>query len=141
MKSSVSILALCLALFSSSCLSLSGTDLNGADLRYPVSLSQSIIDVNGAHYTPTTVEKVAHFKREWGHWAMFYDSVSLSSDVDLSKLLNEEIERAGGNGIVNLNFSAKGTGWSWLVSLLLIIPEHVKVTVEGDVIKSAAAEL
>lgn len=134
-------LALCLTVLCSGCFSFSTTKLDGSGLRYPVSFSQSIVGTDGATYTPRETEKLAHFSRSWGHWGWLYDSIPLSSDVQLSEVLHEEIKRANGNGIVNLKITAKGTGWSWLVSLLIIIPEHVKVTVEGDVIRAAAADL
>ena len=124
-----------LAALAPSCLSLASTTLDGSELRYPVSFSKSLIDADGKAYVPTPDEKVAHFERSWSHWGMIYDSIDLSSDENLSAILHEEIEGAGGDGIVNLKVTADGTGFSWLVSLLILFPERVKVTVEGDVVR------
>jgi hypothetical protein len=130
----------CALVCSSGCLSLSSTALHGSDLRYPVSMSKSVVDAAGQIQVPKAAEKVAHFTRDWSHWGWFYGFVSLSSHVDLSAMLNEEIEKAGGDGIVNLKVTAEGSGLSWFISLLIIIPERVDVTVEGDVYKSSAAK-
>ncbi len=122
------------------CLSLSSTTMNGAELRHPVSFSRSFVASDGSVHEPTAAEKVARFERTWTHWGMLYDSIGLSADADLSAILNEEIEQANGDGIVNLTVKAKGTGFSWLVSLLIIVPERVKVTVEGDVFRLSDAQ-
>tara|TARA_R110002072_G_scaffold273219_4_gene433835 strand:+ start:30185 stop:30619 length:435 start_codon:yes stop_codon:yes gene_type:complete len=130
----------CALVCSGGCLSLSSTALNGSDLRYPVSMSKSVVDAAGQIHAPKASARVARFKRDWSHWGWLYGSVSLSSHVDLSAMLNEEIEKAGGDGIVNLKVTAAGSGLSWFISLLIIIPERVDVTVEGDVYKLSDAK-
>lgn len=132
------VLALALVL-APSCLSVSATKMNGADLRHPVSFSRSFVATDGSVRTPTDADKVAHFERSWSHWGMLYDWIGLSSDADLSALLDGEIEKAGGDGIVNLKVGARGSGLSWLTSLLIVFPERVKVVVEGDVFRTGHA--
>lgn len=130
------VLAACALALSTSCISISSTTLDGSDLRYPVSFSQSVVGPDGTPVVPSEV--VGPVEREWTHWGWLYDSVSLSSDEDLSAMLNGAIEELGGDGIVNLRVTAKGTGLTWLTSLLIIFPERVKVTVEGDVVRFPA---
>lgn len=133
-RASAAVLA---ALACTGCLSISVTKMDGAELRYPVSLSSSLIDADGVVHRPLDSHKLASFEHSWGHWGMVYDSISLSSDEDLSALINAEVERVGGDGVVNLRVGAKGTGLAWLTSLLIVFPERVKVTVSGDVVRLA----
>lgn len=137
MKRSFAVILLGLSCLSSAgCLSLAETSLSARDISYPVSMSRSIVDGAGHLYTPRADEKIAHFRREWRHWAMAWGVIPLTSAVDLQGVLEEEIERVAGSGIVNLKFHSHGSGLSWFISLLLIFPESVKVVVEGDVIRT-----
>ena len=132
------VLLLCFLVPAGGCLSVSETKLDGSGLEYPVSMSQSIVDAAGQIYKPTESEVVSHFRREWTHWGWFYGQVSLSSDVELAAVLHEEIEKANGDGVVNLKFQSNASGFSWFVSLLIIFPEWVEVVMEGDVIRRSS---
>lgn len=135
MRSFVAVLPLAAALCTAGCMGTSATILDGAGLRYPVSLSKSIVDGSGRHYTPSEAETVAHFERQWSHWEMFFGKIQLSSDVVLANVLHEEIEAAEGDGIVNLTLRANGSILGMYAALFLVVPTHVTVTIEGDVIR------
>ena len=122
--------------FSTGCLSLASTSLNAKDIAYPVSMSKSIVDKSGKRYTPNESETVGHFVREWRRWEMAWGAIPLGGDASLTEILTEEIERAGGNGVINLTAEATVSWAAMITSLLLIFPESVKVKIEGDVIRT-----
>ena len=122
-------------LFMLACATGADVPLRASQSVYPISLSQSIVDEQGRVYRPRPDEIVGHFKRSWRHWDWLYGYVSINRDVNLSRLVAREVEKRRGDAVVNLR--VRGNFWKtwYLTSLLVIIPESVGVTVEGDVIR------
>ena len=121
------------------CVSVAGTTLSAKELHYPVSLSPAIVDASGAPYTPKGDEILGHFEHSWTHWAMFWGLANLSGPLDLDALLSSEILNLAGNGVVNLTVETTfGPGYM-LLAILPIIPETVRVRVEGDVVRARDA--
>ena len=135
MKERISLLAVCL-FWATGCITVSETTLGAQQIEYPVSLSQSLVDSSGRSYAPAQDEIIAHFKHSWRHWEMAWGTISLTDPVDFSGLLRTEIEQNRGDGIINLTAKVDFGVSYYLTSLLMIFPESIRVTVEGDIVQT-----
>ena len=65
----------------------------------------------------------------------------MSEQVDVARVLQKEIERYGGNGIVNLTVRGDFDFTYYLTALLWMVPESIAITLEGDVVRIPDAPL
>lgn len=123
------LVALC-AVACPSCISADAW-LTASDIEYPISLTGSIIDEQGNVYQPSAVELHGQFKRSWRQWQWFDWDLN---QVSLGAVLEKEIERQGGDGVVNLRVRVVNS-IEYVTAALMIFPTSIRVTVEGDVIR------
>ncbi len=118
-----------------SCATGAETRLRAAESPIPISLSQSIVDEQGVIYRPRPEEIVGHFKRSWRSWDWFYGLVSINGDVNLAKLVAAEVKKRDGDAVINLRVRSNYAKTWYVTSVLVLLPDSVGVTVEGDVIR------
>ena len=125
-----------LAIASSGCLVLSEANLSAKEMQAPVSLSGSYVDPSGRARTPAADEIVAHFHHQWRHWEMAWGMISLSGPFDLEAYLEDQLALHDGDAVVNLTVQADHGATYLLTALLMIFPESVVVTLEGDIVRA-----
>ena len=123
------------ALCTLSCATGAETRLFAPQSPVPISLSQSIVDERGSVYRPRPDEIVGHFKRSWRSWDWFYGLVSINADVDLTRLVAAEVEKRNGDAVINLRVRSNYAKTWYVTAVLVVLPDSVGVTVEGDVIR------
>jgi hypothetical protein len=117
------------------CATASHTVLAAPTLGYPVSLSQATVTQSGASYIPHDAQLVDHFRYSWKHWSMLWGTVPLTEPKDLAQVLQAEIDRREGNGIVNLTIRGDFGLTYYITALFVVIPDNVEITLEGDVVR------
>jgi hypothetical protein len=127
-------LALVGAFSSLGCAARARTIVAAPTFVYPVSLSQAIITPSGGCYIPREAELLGHFRYSWKHWTMLWGLLSLTADKDITPILQAEIARRDGNGIVNLTMEASFGSTYYFTSLLPVVPADLTLTLEGDVV-------
>ena len=73
---------------------------------------------------------------------MFWTGIPLNNKVwDLSKEIEEELQKTPGNAVVNVTVRARGCDFlHWYIACLVpIIPSYVHVTVEGDIVQMSTS--
>ena len=136
--------ALLLSLLGAVCLGgCAGTGTNNrvtfTRALHPVSLSPVVADSDGTILGPDRLEPLGTFQARKRGWSTIWGFVSLH-DIDFSEELNAEVERLGGEAVVNLQITTIDSGLNWWIILnwIPIWPGHVKVEVQGTVVRRLA---
>ena len=103
---------------------------------YPVSLSPVVVDSDGTILGPDRLESLGTFQGRKRGWSTIWGFVSLH-DIDFSEELNAEVQRLGGEAVVDLQITSINSGLNWWIILnwIPIWPGHVKVEVKGTVVR------
>lgn len=133
-------LSLVLALLSLACAGGRGV-VRFDSLGYPASMSGYVYGSNGLPLSPNTLKVVGEFEREAKLWGMLFSWIPLTGRLDLSTPINQEIERAGGDGVINLTVRSQGCTLNYVpgLSLLPVWPGCAAVTVQGQIVKHQPA--
>jgi hypothetical protein len=109
--------------------------------KYDVSLSGSLRDASGKLLTPDKLEVVGTYKQRGTGWGLIWSWVSLNS-INLSKSINEQVEKAGGNGITDLTVDVQGGVLNFvpLFDWLPIWPGYNVADFTGKIVKIKAEE-
>ena len=75
-------------------------------VRYPVSMSQFLLDAEGQVVEPDDLAPLGIYSFEQTGYAIGYSQLQLSR-LDLSKSINQRIEELGGEAIIQLEITAK----------------------------------
>lgn len=105
--------------------------------EYPLSLSPAVRDADGTIVSGADLERVATFQAKVTAFGMLYSAIRLNPRTDISKQVNEQIARAGGEAIVNLKIMSDqcGANFAAIIDAIPIWPGCAKVVVEGDIVK------
>ena len=114
------------------------SNVTADDARYPVSLSRAVRDADGEIVAQERWVKVAAFQHRTNAVAIFY-SYGGGPKTDISKVVNEQIAKHGGDAIVNLRVAVKQCGLNFtpLLYLIPLFPGCAQLKVEGDIVKVA----
>jgi hypothetical protein len=105
--------------------------------RYPISLSRAVRDQDGTSVPDERLQTVAVYSHTRTVWALFYGALPLSSTVDVSDAVNEQVERAGGEAVTRF---LVGTAPCWAdafipLAWLPIWPSCARVVTSGRIVK------
>jgi hypothetical protein len=108
-------------------------------LQFPVSSSPFIYGPDDRAYNPGELQpvgKMVWVERIWGLW---WSWIPLSGTVDVSAPINAQIQRAGGDGIINLKVVVENCGMNYVpvFNMVPLYPGCAYVTVTGDIVKLA----
>lgn len=111
-----------------------------SDLRYPASMSSSLYNRNDAVLVKDrnlkVVDKFSYEKRFWG---IFYSWVRLSGSSDIDAAMNQAIEKAKGDGMVNVRITEASCSFNTYMAipftLIPLTPGCVNTTIEGEIVK------
>lgn len=118
------------------------TTLRFEGLEHPVSMSPHLPAEPGAP-EPTLI---GSFRRELRAFAFVYGLVAVDEEVDPSPLIEEEIRRLGGAGVINLEIEVSHCVFNYVIpfSLLPFWPNCARIELRGEVVgppPSAQAKL
>ncbi len=106
-------------------------------LSYPVSLSPFLYGPRGelvAKAHGLVVVKQFEYKKTY--WAIGYSLLSLSKVNDVASIINNEIDHATGDGMINLTITAKQNPINSIpLSFLPIWPGATELEVKGEIVK------
>lgn len=116
------------------------SNLRFDDTRYPVSLSPTVLGSDGVVLLPAGREVVGKLEIETKVYGLLWAAVPLTPNKDLSTQVNEQIEQAGGQAVVNLRVTSRqcGLNSAWVLSTVPLWPGCSKVFVQGDIIRERA---
>lgn len=131
-------IALAFALLSSGCAAASGRVRMLSEANGPVSLTGTVYSPDGEPLrVGSGLEVVGHFDRSRRVWSLLFGAISLSGDIDMGKIANEEMDTHDGHGLVNVAIESSSNGaLKYLGTLLPIIPMYVSMRIEGDVVRA-----
>lgn len=114
------------------------TNVTADEARYPISLSRAVRDADGEIVAQERAKKVADFQHESTSVAVFY-SFAGAAKKDISRFVNEQVAKHGGDAIVNLKVGVKQCGANWVPFLYILPfwPGCATVQVKGDIVKVA----
>jgi len=105
-------------------------------------MSPVVPDRDGHYLTAEEQQKVGRVEANSRAWVIFWSLLPLIG-VDFSDEINQQVEDAGGEAVVNLKPSAAVPGFPDMFPGILFMhwlpiwPGSVQVKVEGDIVKSA----
>ena len=104
---------------------------------YPLSLSPAVRDADGTVVSGAELERVAVLHADSTAWGMFYSAVRLNPRTDISKAVNEQVARVGGEAIVNMKIMGAhcGADFAAIIDVIPFWPGCAKIVVEGDIVK------
>lgn len=113
------------------------TNVVADDARYPISLSRAVRDEDGRLVESGRAVKVGALRHEKTAWGLLYSAISLTPRTDISATVNQRVEAAGGDAVVNLRVSGSecATDWFAILTFLPVWPGCTNVVVEGDVVR------
>lgn len=113
------------------------TNLKFEQTTYPVSLSPTVLGSDGEILMPEEREVVGKVEIETKAWGLFWASVPLKPNNDVSDKMNEQVSAAGGQAVVNLRVTSRqcGLNHAWILSTVPLWPGCSKVFVQGDIIR------
>ncbi len=105
------------------------------ELRYPASLSPYLRPATD----PAPPEVLGKFHIDDRAWGILYRQIELSGDVDVSEAINAEVERLGGNGVINLRVTLTQCAIDavWLLNLIPMWPSCTSIEIDGEVVRSS----
>jgi hypothetical protein len=112
-------------------------DVRFDSLRYPVSMSGYVYGPKNRALSPRSLEVVSEFEHEGRLWGVLFSWLPVSGDLDLSDEINNDVEAAGGEGVINLSVKSEGCVLNYIpgLSLIPMWPGCADVTVAGQVVK------
>jgi hypothetical protein len=116
------------------------TDITADRARYPISLSSVLVDEDGSPvYLGHELEEVGALRDESTKVGFFYGATGL--DHDLSDAVNQQVEKAGGEGVVNLAVTSEQCALNYMFPLTIIPfwPGCLNNTITGTVVRRKAA--
>jgi hypothetical protein len=115
------------------------TSIVAKDASYPVSLSEGVRDRDGALVEDERKDFVGTFEDERMAWGMFYSSVKLTPTKDISRNVNDQVQKVNGDAVINLRVATAHCGWNFvpILNLLPVWPGCAKVKIEGDIVRVA----
>ncbi|MBX7082688.1 MAG: hypothetical protein K1X88_26010 [Nannocystaceae bacterium] len=119
------------------------SNLRFDDTRYPVSLSPTVLGSDGMVLVPARREIVGKLEIETKVYGLLWAAVPLTPNKNLSDQVNDQIERAGGQAVVNLRVTSRqcGLNSAWVLSTVPLWPGCSRVFVQGEIIRERPAEL
>ena len=108
------------------------------DVQYPVSLSAFLYDAEGQPVYPgQRLEKVGTIEYEKTIWASGYGHVEFSYYTDPGGIINEQVQGAQGDGVINLVIATEPCALNaFLVfSFIPFWPGCASVSISGDIVK------
>lgn len=111
-------------------------------LEHPASMSGYLYGPDDRALSPRSLQVVGQFERRERMWGLMYSWIPLTGSVDLSQEINREVERAGGEGVINLSVTTDGCALNYIpaVSLLPLWPGCADVTVAGEIVRRKAGK-
>jgi hypothetical protein len=109
------------------------------DVRYPLSMSQYLMDADGRLVEPGMLRPIAVYSYEETGWAIGYSQIQLSQ-LDLSGSINQAVEAAGGEAIIQLQITAKNdpclnsNTLAFGLNMIPFYPGCSRVLVEGVIV-------
>lgn len=129
-------LAVSATLLSASACAGSKAEVGFDGTTVPVSMSSALHDEAGELVDSEDYRVVRHFEtEEKKSWAILYTGVRFQKRLDFSEEVNAAVSKGEGEGVVNLEVSAKSCGINMVIPMILLPfwPGCVKVWVSGDV--------
>lgn len=107
--------------------------------KYDVSLSGGLRESSGKLIPSEQLEVVGTYKQTAFGWGLVWSWVSLNS-INLSKSINDQVEKAGGNAITNLSVNVQGGFLNFfpIFNWLPIWPGYNIVDFTGNIVKIKA---
>lgn len=106
--------------------------------QYPISLSGATRDANGTIVGgDEELEKVGSLREDATAWGMLYSAIRLNPRTDVSRAVNEQVAKAGGEAVVNLKVRGGhcASDFFAIIDVIPIWPGCTKVVVEGDIVR------
>ena len=105
--------------------------------KYPVSLSGAVRDTDGRVVSDDGLEHAATFHAESTAWGMLYSAIPLTPTTDISKAVNQELGRTGGDAVVNLKIMSTQCAADFvpILNAIPFWPGCAKIVVEGDIVR------
>lgn len=108
------------------------------DVKYPLSMSAYLYD---SDYKVVAKDKelevVAPFEYSKRFWGLFYSIIPLSNDKEIVAAINREVDKVGGDGIINLSVTASNCKFNSfpIISAVPVMPGCVDSVVMGEIVK------
>ena len=115
----------------------SRSQITAPSVKYPVSLSPAIRNVDGEIIMENDLVKVGEFYYQYKTGYMLWTVIPLSqSKYDISNALNEQITKVGGDAIVNLTIKNYGDHMICFTSMLSLglLPSYSLIKITGDIV-------
>ena len=90
-----------------SCASGSKTRITLSEAKVPVSMSRSVRDESGAIVKLKDLDKLGKFESTLLSWSIFYEVIPLFTEKDISKDINEQVQKAKGEALVNTTIETR----------------------------------
>ncbi len=132
-----SMIALALSACSVGCAASSLRVHSATEPKGPISLTSTVYDATGKPLrVGEGLEVVGHFDYSKRIWSLLFGVIPLSGDIDIAAVANEEMDKAGGVGVVNLAVETSSNGaLKYIGTLVPILPMYVAAKLEGDVVR------
>ena len=114
-------------------------------LDKPVSMNPGLFD--SASNRVLDLEDDFHIVGELHHevvfWGTFYSLISITSDVDVSEIINKQVKDAGGEAVVDFSVTSKQCWWNYvpILTILPFWPGCTHVWMDGLIVKKIENEL
>ncbi|MCX4239421.1 hypothetical protein [Paraliomyxa miuraensis] len=116
------------------------TNLQFNEAKYPISLSPTVLGRDGLVLFPDERTVVGQLHLEAKAWGIAWAAIPLRPNTDLSKELNSQVHKVGGEAVVNLRITSRqcGINHAWILSTIPLWPGCSRITVQGDIIREGA---
>jgi hypothetical protein len=116
--------------------------VTAARAEYPISFSRGVRDASGELVPESRRQVVGHFKWSRTKWTMFWKTVDLDGDADVSDAVNAQIAAVKGDAIVHFSVEPQiCISTALLVQLVVgFIPSCSFTEFSGDIIRVLPAE-
>jgi len=107
-------------------------------VKYPLSMSAYLYDSDyKVAAKDKELEVLAPFEYSKRFWGLFYSIIPLSNDKEIVAAINREIDRVGGEGIINLSVTASNCKFNSfpIISVVPLMPGCVDSVVRGEIVK------
>jgi hypothetical protein len=103
--------------------------------KYVISMSDGIRGPDGKILPENQVQSIGEFEASTKKWTMLWRIIPLGTRTfDISDDVNEQVAKAGGNAITNLEVKATHCVWN-AFTLIGILPDCGNVSVTGTVVR------
>lgn len=111
--------------------------ITAPSVKYPISLSPAIRNIDGTIFKEDDLVKVGKFYYKYITVFMLWTAIPLSHiKHDISNAVNEQIEKAGGDAIINLTVKNEGDGLAGFTSIISLglLPSSSSIEIKGDIV-------